>query len=137
MTVAVTGGAAAVASWILYGSTPGYAMTAATAAAVLLAGANPRGSDVGWVYIIHAPRKDLYKLGWSTDPHARRERLEADAGMKLRLIAYGPGARVYEKSLHDRYADRWMDSTLPHASEWFALSRQEAADVAAELRRRN
>jgi hypothetical protein len=112
-------------------------MTAATAAAVLLASSKPRASDVGWVYLIHEPRLDLHKLGWSSDPHARRERLEAEARTKLRLIAYGPGSLTYEQSLHDRFAARRVATTYPSPTEWFSLTRQEAAEVADELRRRN
>jgi len=138
VTVAVVGGTAAVASWLLYPDSPaGMAMTAATAAAVLLAASKPKASDVGWVYLIHEPRLNVHKLGWSSDPHARRDRLEAEAHTRLRLIAYGPGSLTYEQALHDRYADRRVATSYPSPTEWFKLSPDEAAEVADELRRRN
>jgi hypothetical protein len=136
MIVAATGGSAAVASWLIYGDRAGVAMTAATAAALLLASSKPKGSDVGFVYLLHAPKYEAFKIGWSRSPIDRAERIRAEAGEKIRLVTYGPGPMTYEQSLHDRYAAHRVFTPLPAASEWFALSPDEAAEVAAELKAR-
>lgn len=136
MTIVLTGGTAAVASWLLAGDTAGVSMTVATAAALLLADSKPKGSDVGYVYLLHAPRFDAWKIGWSRSPYDRAERIRAEAGTRVRLVSYGPGSMGYEQSLHDRFSACRVATSLPASSEWFALSPAVAADVAAELKAR-
>lgn len=65
----------------------------------------------GYVYLV--TDGDLYKVGYSTNPHARVPELQTGNGRPLRLLFYFPGTLADEAALHLKYID------YNTVQEWF------------------
>jgi hypothetical protein len=68
----------------------------------------------GFVYFMQAP-SGAVKIGWSSNPSARREALQRELGISIRLLSTRPGSMLDERRLHARFAHLrlWPDR------EWF------------------
>lgn len=70
-----------------------------------------------YVYLFKNPKTGLTKIGYSCEPHKRKESLEKefDAELEVIAVAKSEGAFKLEKELHQLEADKRVDG------EWFNL----------------
>lgn len=135
-TIAVAGAAAVMTSFVAYNRAAGWAAAVVVTCVVLLTGRKDWGSAEGWVYFLHCPSENAYKIGWSGDrlsPTRRVRQITSAAHVPVMLLCYGRGPLLLEQSLHDKYRNQRVDTGLPAPTEWFRLNHHEAAEVAALL----
>jgi len=89
----------------------------------------------GYIYLIYAPEVHRFKIGFSWDVEDRLYVLRGEAPCELELLAYFPGTRMDEKSLHSLFAPHC------HHGEWFfgevlpqALAHFEACTRASHVK---
>lgn len=79
------------------------------------------------VYIMHAPRDELYKIGWSSRPEARLQTLQTDD--RQYRIATPPYRLIHTiDTLRGRFLERQLHLLFAHrhiAQEWYRLSRAD------------
>lgn len=82
-------------------------------------------SKVGYVYLIHDPRRQIYKIGMALDPAARFRSLQSDNNHALKLLHTIPCSdyRTSEQHLHQIYAERRTNG------EWFALTQSDVDEI--------
>jgi hypothetical protein len=69
----------------------------------------------GFVYVMHCPRRQQYKIGFSIKPEARETSLKT-AMPEIRLLGYFPGTLETEARIHKKYRRECA------GREWFQLS---------------
>lgn len=74
------------------------------------------------VYLVEA-KNGLIKIGFSNNPEGRVITINSHSAIPVRLIAYWPGSRREENSLHKRFG-----ASRTHC-EWFALTPDLSAFV--------
>ena len=83
---------------------------------------NRQGSDL---YVAsRSDRCDILKIGRSSNPEARCERLQASQTFYIRLLATFPGAGDLELKVHERLAGRRVLGGP--GREWFFVTTDEA-----------
>lgn len=68
------------------------------------------------IYFIVASQSNAVKIGWSKDPKGRVAHLQTGHHEPLHLIRTLEGPRRWERWLHDRFSNEWLQG------EWFRFS---------------